>query len=87
MTDLELIDAANKAGLCVAQCWDLDELYKISAAEDTEKWIRDSRTEDERDEKQRVANHIRLRAQEKMNNLRAFAELILASERSKNASN
>jgi hypothetical protein len=83
MTDLELIDAANKAGLCVAQCWDLDELYRIGAAEDTEKWIRDSRTEDERDEKQRVANYIRLRAQEKMNNLRAFAELILASERSK----
>jgi hypothetical protein len=83
MTDLELIDAANKAGLCVAQCWDLDELYKIGAVEDTEKWIRDSRTEDERDEKQRVANYIRLRAQEKMNNLRAFAELILASERSK----
>jgi hypothetical protein len=83
MTDLELIYAANKAGLCVAQCWDLDELYKIGAVEDTEKWIRDSRTEDERDEKQRVANYIRLRAQEKMNNLRAFAELILASERSK----
>jgi hypothetical protein len=83
MTDLELINAANKAGLCVAQCWDLDELYKIGAVEDTEKWIRDSRTEDERDEKQRVANYIRLRAQEKMNNLRAFAELILASERSK----
>ena len=83
MTDLELIDAANKAGLCVAQCWDLDELYKIGAVEDTEKWIRDSRTENERDEKQRVANYIRLRAQEKMNNLRAFAELILASERSK----
>ena len=83
MTDLELINAANKAGLCVAQCWDLDELYKIGAVEDTEKWIRDSRTENERDEKQRVANYIRLRAQEKMNNLRAFAELILASERSK----
>jgi hypothetical protein len=83
MTDLELINAANKAGLCVAQCWDLDELYKIGAVEDTEQWIRDSRTEDERDEKQRVANYIRLRAQEKMNNLRAFAELILASERSK----
>jgi hypothetical protein len=83
MTDLELIYAANKAGLCVAQCWDLDELYKIGAVEDTEKWIRDSRTEDDRDEKQRVANYIRLRAQEKMNNLRAFAELILASERSK----
>ena len=81
MTDLELINAANKAGLCVAQCWDLDELYKIGAVEDTEKWIRDSRTENERDEKQRVANYIRLRAQEKMNNLRAFAELILAADR------
>lgn len=81
MTDLELIEAANKAGLCVAQCWDLTELYAIGAAEETEKWIRDSRTADERDEKQRVANHIRLRAQEKMNNLREFAELILAADR------
>jgi len=83
MTDLELIEAANKAGLCVAQCWDLNELYAIGAAEETEKWIRDSQTADERDEKQRVANHIRLRAQEKMNNLREFAELILAADRAR----
>ncbi len=81
MTDLELIEAANKAGLCVAQCWDLDELYNLDAVKNTEDWIRHSQTEDERDEKQRVANHIRLRAQEKMNNLREFAELILAAER------
>lgn len=83
MSDLELIEAANKAGLCVASCWDLTELYDISAAEETEKWIRDSQTPDERDEKQRVANHIRLRAQEKMNNLRAFAELVLAADRAR----
>ena len=83
MTDLELIEAANKAGLCVAQCWDLTELYAIGAAEETEKWIRDSQTEDERNEKQRVANHIRLHAQEKMNNLREFAELILAADRAR----
>jgi hypothetical protein len=83
MSDLELIEAANKAGLCVASCWDLPELYNIGAAEETEKWIRDSQTADERDEKQRVANHMRLRAQEKMNNLREFAELILAAERSR----
>lgn len=81
MTDLELIEAANKAGLCVAQCWDLTELYAIGAAEETEKWIRHSQTANERDEKKRVANHIRLRAQKKMNNLREFAELILAAER------
>jgi hypothetical protein len=81
MTDLELIEAANKAGLCVAQCWDLDELYNLDAVENTEDWIRHSQTANERDEKQRVANHIRLRAQEKMNNLREFAELILAAER------
>ena len=83
MSDLELIECANKAGLCVAQCWDLPELYNIGAAEETEKWIRSSQTEEELDEKQRVANHMRLRAQEKMNNLRAFAELILAADRLK----
>lgn len=83
MSDLELIEAANKAGLCVASCWDLPELYDIGSAEETERWVRNSETEEERDEKQRVANHIRLRAQEKMNNLRAFAELILAADRLK----
>jgi hypothetical protein len=83
MTDLELIEYANKAGLCLATCWDLDELYNANAAAETERWIRDSQTENEREEKQAVANIVRLRAQDKMlglNNLRQFAELILAHE-------
>jgi hypothetical protein len=37
MTDLELIEYANKAGLCLATCWDLDELYNANAAEETER--------------------------------------------------
>lgn len=81
MTDLELIDAANKAGLCLATCWDLTELYDIHAADATEKWIRDAETVEEKEERQRVANHMRLRAQEKMNNLREFAEIILSHQR------
>jgi hypothetical protein len=76
MTDLELIEYANKAGLCLATCWDLDELYNANAAEETERWVRDSQTANEREEKQAVANIVRVRAQEKMNNLRQFAELI-----------
>jgi len=87
MTDLELISAANKAGLCLATCWDLNELCNVSAAKETEKWIRDAETIEERDEKQRIANHMRMRAQEKMNNLREFAEIILAEQRLKNARN
>lgn len=83
MTDLEIIEAATKAGLCVASCWDLNELYSANDVEETEKWIKDSETKEEQEEKQRVSNHIRLRAQEKMNNLREFAELILAYERSR----
>ena len=83
MTDLELIEYANKAGLCLATCWDLDELYNANAAEETEQRIRDSQTANEREEKQAVANIIRLRAQDKMNNLRQFAELILAHERNR----
>lgn len=83
MTDLEIIEAATKAGLCVASCWDLNELYNANDVEETEKWIKDSETKEEQEEKQRVANHMRLRAQEKMENLRAFAELILAYHRAK----
>lgn len=83
MTDFELLEAANNAGLCLATCWDLDQLYSIGAAEETEKWINQAETQEERDEKQRVANHMRLRAQEKMNNLREFAELILAADRAR----
>jgi hypothetical protein len=60
MTDLELIEYANKAGLCLATCWDLDELYNANAAEETERWIRDSQTANEREEKQAVANTMRL---------------------------
>jgi hypothetical protein len=47
------------------------------------RWIRDSQTANEREEKQAVANIVRLRAQDKMNNLRQFAELILAHERNR----
>jgi len=83
MTDLELIEYANKAGLCLATCWDLDELYNANAAEETEQWIRDSQTADELEEKQAVANTMRLRAQDKMNSLRQLAELILAHERNR----
>jgi hypothetical protein len=83
MTDLELIEYANKAGLCLATCWDLDELYNANAAAETEAWVRDSQTENEREEKQAVANIVRLRAQDKMNNLRQLAELILAHERNR----
>jgi hypothetical protein len=83
MTDLELIDYANKAGLCLATCWDLAELYNANTAEETERWIRDSQTANEREEKQAVANTMRLRAQDKMNNLRQFVELILAHERNR----
>jgi hypothetical protein len=83
MTDLELIDAATKAGLCFADCWDLAELYNIRAAEETEKWIQAAETVEEKEEKRRIANHMRLRAQEKMNNLREFASLILAYERNR----
>ena len=83
MTDLELIEYANKAGLCLATCWDLDQLYNANTAEETECWIRDSQTANEREEKQAVANTMRLRAQDKMNNLREFAELILAHERNR----
>lgn len=83
MTDLELIEYAEKAGLCLPTCWDLDQLYNIGVAEETERWVRDSETEIEREEKQAVANTMRLRAQEKMNNLREFAELILAHERNR----
>jgi hypothetical protein len=56
-----LIEYANKAGLCLATCWDLDELYNANAAEETERWIRDSQTEDEREEKQAVANIVRVK--------------------------
>jgi hypothetical protein len=59
MTDLELIEYANKAGLCLATCWDLDQLYNANAAEETERWIRDSQTANEREEKQAVANTMR----------------------------
>ena len=83
MTDLELIEYANKAGLCLATCWDLDELYNANAAEETEQWIRDSQTANELEEKQAVANIMRLRAQDKMNSLRQLAELILAHERNR----
>ena len=83
MTDLELIEYANKAGLCLATCWDLDELYNANAAAETERWIRDSQTANELEEKQAVANTMRLRAQDKMNSLRQFAELILAHERNR----
>ena len=83
MTDLELIEYANKAGLCLATCWDLGELYNANAAEETERWIRDSQTANEREEKQAATNTMRLRAQDKMNNLREFAELILAHERNR----
>ena len=83
MTDLELIEYASKAGLCLPVCWDLDELYNANAAEETERWIHDSQTADEREEKQAVANTMRLRAQNRMNNLREFAELILAHERNR----
>jgi hypothetical protein len=83
MTDLELIEYANKAGLCLATCWDLDELYNANAVAETEHWIRDSETANEREEKQAVANLMRVRAQDKMNSLRQFAELILAHERNR----
>jgi hypothetical protein len=83
MTDLELIEAATKAGLCFADCWDLAELYNVRAAEETEKWIQAAETVEEKEEKRRIANHMRLRAQEKMNNLREFASLILAYERNR----
>jgi hypothetical protein len=83
MTDLELTEYANKAGLCLATCWDLDQLYNANAAEETERWIRDSQTANELEEKQAVANTMRLRAQDKMNSLRQFAELILAHERNR----
>lgn len=83
MTDLELIEYAEKAGLCLPTCWDLDQLYNSGVAEETEQWIRDSQTADKRIEKQAVANTMRLRAQDKMNNLRQFAELILAHERNR----
>jgi hypothetical protein len=46
-------------------------------------WIRDSQTANEREEKQAVANIVRLRAQDKMNSLRQLAELILAHERNR----
>ena len=83
MTDLELIEYANKAGLCLATCWDLDQLYNANTAGETECWIRDSQTANEREEKQAATNTMRLRAQDKMNNLREFAELILAHERNR----
>jgi hypothetical protein len=72
MTDLELIEYANKAGLCLATCWDLDELYNANAAEETERWIRDSQTANEREEKQAVANTVRSQARlrTKLNSLR-----------------
>ena len=77
MTDLELVEAATRAGLCVAQCWDLPELLHAGTAEDSENYIREAETDEERDARQRTVNHMRLRAQEKLDNLRKFAALIL----------
>ena len=83
MTDLELIDYAEKAGLCLPTCWDLAQVYDENEIKETEEWVSNSQTLDERQEKQAVANTMKLRAYEKMKNLRDFAELILAHEKNR----
>lgn len=77
MSDLELVEAATNAGLCVADCWDLSELLNADDAEASENYIKAAETDEEREIRQRTVNHIRLRAQEKLDSLRKFAALIL----------
>ena len=80
MTDLELVEAATNAGLCVAQCWDLSELLNADDAETSENFIKNAETQEEREIRQRNVNHMRVRAQEKLEALRKFAALILLDQ-------
>ena len=80
MTDLELVEAATNAGLCVAQCWDLSELLNADDAETSENFIKNAETQEEREIRQRTVNHMRVRAQEKLEALRKFAALILLDQ-------
>lgn len=76
LDDATLVRLAKQAGLCIAQCWDIDLAFDPSTAADDKEWVAAAGTEKERRRRQESVDSTHSRAQEALQKLRRFAELV-----------
>lgn len=76
LDDATLIRLAKQAGLCIAQCWDVDLAMDPSVVADDAQWVAAAGNDKERRRRQESVDTMHSRAQEALQKLRRFAELV-----------
>lgn len=76
LDDATLARLATEAGLCYAQCWDIELYLDAPGQKQDAEWIRSAPTTPERRRRQDILDSSNLRAKEALSRLRRFAELL-----------
>lgn len=76
LDDATLVRFAKQAGLCIAQCWDIDLAMDPSVVADDAQWVAAAGDNKERRRRQESVDVMHSRAQEALQKLRRFAELV-----------
>lgn len=76
LDDATLVRLAKQAGLCIAQCWDIDLTSSPSCVAEDAEWVAAAGSDKERRRRQEVVDTMHARAQEALQKLRRFAELV-----------
>lgn len=76
LDDVTLARLATEAGLCIAQCWDIDLYLSAEGQQDNAEWVRSAPSVPERQRRQDILDSGKLRAKDALSELRRFAELL-----------
>lgn len=76
LDDATLARLATEAGLCFAQCWDIDLYLSAEGQQDNAEWVCSAPSVPERRLRQNVADYSNHCAQNALSKLRRFAELL-----------
>lgn len=80
LDDATLVRFAKQAGLCIPHCWDIDLMMDSGSAQDDQRWVDEAADAKERRRRKESVDAMHTRAQEALQKLRRFAELVQAAQ-------